>query len=136
MYNDTVTVFNYYEDKKKSICRWYPTVLHDVELQINHGITVTTDGNANDNTASLHIRNDLDKYLNPVAFKRAEDRENHFTLGQKDFFVEGELDLIVIDEDDYPNGFFEYIKSEYDNVFKITTVERYKVIPHFEVGGK
>ena len=43
MYNDTVTVFNYYEDKKKSICRWYPTVLHDVELQINHGITVTTD---------------------------------------------------------------------------------------------
>ena len=114
----------------------YPTVLHDVELQINHGITVTTDGNANDNTASLHIRNDLDKYLNPVAFKKAEDRENHFTLGQKDFFVEGELDLIVIEEDDYPNGFFEYIKSEYDNVFKITTVERYKVIPHFEVGGK
>ena len=105
MYNDTVTVFNYYEDKKKNICRWYPTVLHDV-----------------------------DKYLNPVAFKKAEDRENHFTLGQKDFFVEGELDLIVIEEDDYPNGFFEYIKSEYDNVFKITTVERYKVIPHFEVG--
>lgn len=136
MYNDTVTIFNAYEDKKQAINRWYPTVLEGVELQINRGMTVTTDGNANDNTASLHIRNDLDKYLNPVAFKKAEDRENHFTLGQKDFFVEGELDLIVIEEDDYPNGFFEYIKSEYDNVFKITTVERYKVIPHFEVGGK
>lgn len=136
MYNDTVTVFNYYEDKKKSICRWYPTVLHDVELQINHGITVTTDGNANDNTASLHIRNDLDKYITPIAYKKSDDKVGHFTLKPSDFFVEGALDDRVIDEDDYPNGFFEYIKANYDNVFQITTIERYKVIPHFEVGGK
>lgn len=135
MYQDTVTLFNFYEDKKKGICKWYPTVLENVELQISRGVTVTKDGNSNDNNATLHIRQ-IDDYVPPIAYKKLEDKAGVFTLKPEDFFVEGNITDIVIDEDDYPDGFFEYAKRNYDNVFQITTIERFKAIPHFEVGGK
>lgn len=41
-----------------------------------------------------------------------------------------------VNDDDYPDGFFEYMKGTYDDVYNITTVDVFKTIPHFEVGGK
>lgn len=32
--------------------------------------------------------------------------------------------------------FFNYMKENFDGVYKITTVDRYDLIPHLEVGGK
>lgn len=51
-----------------------------------------------------------------------------------DFFWEGEWTETVNDED-YPNGFFDYMKKNHDMVFAITSVARYSVIPHFEIMG-
>ena len=39
----------------------------------------------------------------------------------------------------YPTllNFFEYMRKQYDNIFKVASVARYEdVLPHFEVGGK
>lgn len=57
-----------------------------------------------------------------------------------DFFMVGEYPTQepIHDEDKIygNNGFFEYIKKEYDFVFAITSVGMYSVIPHFEITGK
>ena len=44
--------------------------------------------------------------------------------------------MIVEDESIYTNGLLSYMKSKYDNVFKINTVGKYSLIPHFEIGGE
>ena len=55
-----------------------------------------------------------------------------FTEG-KDFFVEGD----ATSQDTDKANFFEYMRKQYDNIFKVASVARYEdVLPHFEVGGK
>lgn len=139
MFTDTVTIFNYHEDKKKGIAQWYPTVLNGVELQIAKGINISKSGNDNADSASLHIQiNDYIRkiYRKPKQYKNLDDKSGHFTLKPGDFFIEGEYPEDVIDDTSYQNGFFEYMKSAYDDVYNITTVDVFKVIPHFEVGGR
>lgn len=37
----------------------------------------------------------------------------------------------------HQRNFFEYMRKQYDNIFKVASVARYEdVLPHFEVGGK
>ena len=37
---------------------------------------------------------------------------------------------------DYRNGFYNYMNKHYDNVFAISTVSKFNLIPHFEIGAK
>lgn len=139
MFDDKVTVFNYFEDKKNAVALWYPTVLDGVELQVTKGINISKSGNENANSVTLHIKNTSDvceKFKKPMEYKALNDKENYFTLKANDFFILGEYSTEIIDEENYPNGFFEYMKSTHDDVFNITTVDVFKAIPHFEVGGK
>lgn len=139
MFNDVVTVFNYHSDKKNMSAKWYPTVIKGVELQITKGINVSKSGNDNANAATLHIPIDdaiAKKYKKPLEYKVLDGKQGYFTLKENDFFINGEYSADIIDEAEYPAGFFEYMKSTCDDVFNITTVDVYKVIPHFEVGGK
>lgn len=139
MFTDTVTIFNYHEDKKQGIAMWYPTVLDGVELQIAKGINVSKSGNDNADSANLHIKINADirkVYKKPMEYKALENKQGYFTLKSNDFFMAGAYDNSPIDEADYPNGFFEYMKANHDDVYNITTVDVFKAIPHFEVGGK
>ena len=139
MYEDTVTVFNYVEDKKQGTALWYPTVLDGVELQITKGTNISKSGNVSADTASIHIKinDDIRKtYKKPMEFKVLEDKQGYFTLKPDDFIASGAYRGDVVDDSDYPNGFFEHMKSTHDDVFNITTVDVFKAIPHFEVGGK
>lgn len=139
MFIDTVTIFNYYEDKKQGIAMWYPTVLDGVELQVTKGINISKSGNDKADSASLHIKINPDIrqiYKRPMEYKALEDKQGYFTLKPDDFFLSGSYDNAPINEEDYPNGFFEYMKANYDDVYNITTVDVFKTIPHFEVGGK
>lgn len=137
MYKDTVTIFNLVEDKENGTALWYPKVLHNVELQICKGIQIANTGNNNADTARLHIKTTpevMEFYKKPKEYMKMEDHTGYFTLKPEDFFVIGEFEE-VIDENMYPSGFFEYMKKDYDDVYNITTVDFYKTIPHFEVGG-
>lgn len=138
MFTDTVTVFNYYEDKKKGISMWYPTVLDGVELQITKGINISKSGNDTADTANLHIKINADirkAYKKPKEYKAMENKQEYFTLKPDDFFMAGKYEDSPVN-DDYPGGFFEYMKGRYDDVYNITTVDVFKTIPHFEVGGE
>ena len=54
--------------------------------------------------------------------------------------MEGKYPETVIADEDYTsrtnNGFYDYLNKKMDNVFLITSVGSYTLIPHFEIGGK
>lgn len=132
MFNDTVTIFNQF--KENGVITWYTHVLEGVELQPGMAITVQNEGNASADKAGLHIPFRED-YRKPKEWKNSEEKESTFTLAEDDFFIEGSFDMGAVEDDNYPNGLFEYMKQQYDDVYNITSINRYKVISHFEVGG-
>lgn len=132
-YNKTVTVYNRYEDEKEM---WYPTVLKNVRLLVNRGENVSKSGTESADSAKLSIKTvGLKKpYKKPLEWQglSEEEKVKTFTLTSKeDFFVEGDTSAEEILESD----FFSYMKRKYDNCFKMTNVDTYELIPHFEVGG-
>lgn len=136
MFNDTITLYNQY--KKDGAITWYAHVLRGVECQHTSGIRPSNQGELTDDNVSLHIPEKVlqDKYLKPKEWRKSAEKEQKLTLAEEDFFVEGELTEGIIKDSDYEEGLFEYIKSEYDDVYNITSVSWYNSIPHFEVGGK
>ncbi len=139
MFNDVVTIFNYHEDKKNMSAKWYPITFEGVELQVAKGINVSKSGNDNANAATLFIQRDAEidaKYKKPKEYKALVDKQGHFTLKPNDFFMAGTYPSDEIDDLEYPEGFFEHMKSTYDDVYNITNVDVFDTIPHFEVGGK
>ena len=146
MHSDTVTIFNYYEDKKKDIAYWYPTTLNNVEAQVSEGLSVIKTGNENANSLWLSIplisvNNELYadgvKYLKNKRYAASEDKSDCFTVKKNDFVVLGAYESdSVINDDDYKDGFFQYMKSTHDDVYNINTIDEYKGIRHIEIGGR
>lgn len=53
-----------------------------------------------------------------------------------DFFMEGAYENVgepILDSDYERRGFYNYMNANYDNVFAITSVAKYNLIPHFEI---
>lgn len=149
MYDRTITVFNRSGSEKKGFV-WFPTVIDGVDLIIDKGAGMAKTGMADANKANLHIHYisvgdkafvDGKPYLLPKEWDAQSDEGKSisvtFSEGH-DFFIEGEYaeDVIVDDEITYVNGLLSYMKTKYDNVFKINTVGKYSLIPHFEIGGE
>lgn len=133
MFKDIVTVFNYFNGK------WLPTVISGAELQYKSGINEKNSGVLSSDNALLfvHIIGDFigdKKYLTPKAFRKSYDTGNCITFAEGDFFVVGEFSQSVNDED-YVDGYFSYMCEQCDYCYKITSVKRYKGIPHFEIRG-
>ena len=53
-----------------------------------------------------------------------------------DFFYLGEYSEEPISDEDYMEGFYDYMNSTFDGVFAITSVAKLDLIPHFEITGK
>lgn len=136
-YNNTVTLYNRWYDSVLDQENWIPTVLTDCNLIITKGANISKSGLENADTASLRVREGCtDKtYLNPKEWEAltAADKENYYTFTSgEDFFVEGDTTSETILSDD----FYQYMKKNKDNVFRVTNADRYTdVMPHFEVGG-
>lgn len=149
MYTDTVTIFN--KNKAAQGITWYPTVLHNVDLNTDKGANVAKTGLESADTAKLHVRYTLIDGVITIAgkpYKRPKEWAAQsetglpasltFT-GGADFFIRGEYAETPISDADpaYKNGFYDYINKTHDDVYLITTVGGpYKLIPHFEIGGK
>lgn len=136
MFKDNITVFN----RKGSL--WYPTVLHDVNLNIDRASIVKTYGENSADTCILNIHFPTDKpYLPPKEWQALTDPSGYFTMtaGQKfDFFWMGEWsgDSTVSDENYGIGTFYDYMNKNEDFVFAVTSVGYFSVIPHLEVTGK
>lgn len=145
MYSDTVTIFNRYESRLGDM--WYPTVLHDVNVMADRAAIVQKYGEESKDNAVLNVRYDVGdmiagkSYLTPKAWDRQTNdllpQTITFTPGEKfDFFYVGEWTDDPIADDDYENGFYDYMNSTYDGVYAVTSVSKLGIIPHFEITGK
>lgn len=153
MYGNTVTIFNYYESATTEEAYWYPHVLSGVDLNTDRGAILKKYGQESTDNAELHIRVNFlnekehvsDKnhvmipWLSPKAWKNQTNDllAETITFSPECFFWQGEWAGGVVADSDYRNGFYQYMNSNKDNVFKITSVGGpYTVIPHFEILGK
>lgn len=148
MYSDTVTIFNRYESRLGDM--WYPTVLHDVNVMSDRSAIVQKYGEESKDNAVLNVQYSTEQddikiagksYLTPKAWDRQTNdllpETITFTPGEKfDFFFVGEWPEDPIADDDYDNGFYDYMNGTYDGVYAVTSVAKLGVIPHFEITGK
>lgn len=148
MYSDTVTIFNRYESRLGDM--WYPTVLRGVNFISDRSAIVQKYGEQSKDNAVVNVRYDnvngkdfVDgkEYFQPKEWDRqTNDRLSEtitFTPGEKfDFFYIGEYSEEPIYDDDYVEGFYDYMNSTFDGVYAITSVAKFDLIPHFEITGK
>lgn len=135
MFNDIVTIYN--QHKVDGDITWYGHVLKGVECQPSSAINMMKEAEETADKVNLHIPDSVvaEKYLKPKEWMRSEDKVQMLTLAEGDFFIQAEMPEGAINDSDYDGGFFEHMKTQYDDVFNITSVQYYKAIPHFEVGG-
>lgn len=132
---------------------WYPTIIRNVDLNIDRAAIIAKFGADAKDAARLHIRYEMKDGEKIIAEKRyllPKEWENQtndlletsltFTDGQNfDFFYVGEWKnkLPVMDEDyDSSLGFYSYMNKNHDQVFAISSVAEYSLIPHFEIMAK
>lgn len=145
MYTDTITLFNF----QKSTSRWYATVLEGVDLNAAKAAILTDRGAQSTDETSLHVKyTEVDgmvkvgskQYLPPKEWARKNDPANTITFARGNnaaFFIEGKWDGEgPVDDNEYTDGFWNYMNSYYDAVYSINSVAKYSVIPHFEIAAK
>lgn len=138
MYRDTVTVFNRYNGT------WKGTVLHNVDLNADRAMMLRQYGENSQDRSKLHLKYtetnghycvDGKMFVAPAEYSGADGT---FTLAEGNdmsFYMEGTAPILSAFDSAYLDGFFDYMNSHYD-VFAITSVARYSVIPHFEIVGR
>lgn len=149
LYNDTITLFNRYTNRDGDT--WYPTVIRGVNLNIDRAAIVAKYGAQSSDSAVLNVGYLLDggnkiivgkPWRAPKAWEEQPNDELGCSLTFKggstfDFFYVGEWQgTEPIADAEYSGGFYTYMNDRYDNVFAITSVGMYSVIPHFEILGK
>lgn len=147
LYKQTITLFNRKSDGFETI--WYPFIIKNVHLIIDKAVIIGSYGEQSQDNARVHIRYkptvdgavvDGKLYLPQKEWGRVGDPDYNFTLAfgdDYDFFIEGEFDMGgPISDEDYNNGFYNFMNKKYDNVYVITSVSKFNLIPHFEIGAK
>lgn len=143
MYRDTVTIFN--RKKGRGGDTWYPTVLTGVNLNKDKGEIYARYGAESSDNAVLNVRYDSDgenivingrTWMQPKQWRNAP--ESGITFAAGDFFWNGAWDgATVINDATYGDQtFYDYMLANYDDVFMVTSVGFFSVIPHMEVTGK
>lgn len=149
MYNDTVTLFN--RLRANGTDTWYPTVLTGVDLNVDSAAIRKAYGADTHDRAKLHIRYSPGIIIQGHQYYLPESWAGNgitFHDGELfDFFWQGTwtgTEEVVngvtvlrwnVNDEDYRDGFFNYMKKNHDMVFTITSIARYSVIPHFEIMG-
>lgn len=138
-YNKSVTIWNKYVDGLMQEEHWVCTVIENVRILVSKGNNIQKSGNSAADSVRLHIKDSTSKPHKPFLAKQEWDKlvlsekEDYFTLDDEgSFFVEGDASS----ENPNRTGFFEYMKRNHTNCFRISNVDRFDAIPHWEVWGK
>ena len=144
IYKQTVTLFN--RKDVDGVTYWYPTVLENVHWIVDQSIIISTYGEQSTDNAMLHVRYTPssggavigDKtYMTPKVFRNSGDPSVNITFAygdEFDFIMSGAYEGAgPINDEDYRNGFFNYMNKMYDEVFAITKAAKFNLIPHFEI---
>ena len=148
MYQDTITLFNRIPGGNAGDS-FYPTVIKNVNLNIDRAAILAKYGPDTKDSAVLHIRyRNKDgeivivcdsvkekSWRSPKAWNKTGETLTFNPDG--DFFIKGEWDGgIVSDVEHGPDGFYAKMNREHDYVFAVSSVAQYSVVPHFEIMGK
>lgn len=150
MYQDTVTLFNRKPGERGQPDIWYPTVIKNVNLNIDRAAILAKYGPEAKDNAVLNVRFGREngeirivcdaetekQWMPPKEWDKTEDSVTFSTDG--DFFWWGEWTEGIVSDADYgPDGFYAKMNREHDYVFAVSSVGGpYSVIPHFEIMGK
>lgn len=150
MHDTVVTLFNFHEKTDA----WYTTVFGGVHLMESKAETVTRDsGKTNEDTVEIILRTLGDKtvraistdgrptcvrYIGEKAYNALENPHGYFTFkAETDFIAVGNhAQTAPIIDDEYDEGLYHAMNTENDDVYMITSVSYFSLIPHFEIGGK
>lgn len=146
MYGDIITLFNRKTGERGQGDIWYPTVIRNVNLNIDRAAIVARYGAESQDKAQLNIRYKRDgeniivagkPWMPPKQWDKTEDSITFESGANFDFFWKGEWSSGIAQDADYGvEGFYGYMNRTYDYVFAITSVSKLSVIPHFEITGK
>ncbi len=154
VYDKTVTVFNRLPGAGgEGGDLWLPSVLEGVDLAVGRGASYRRWGAVSDDRALLGVRyvpggDNIyvggKLWLPPLRWRSLGvgvcARAVTFSGGESfDFFIPGcfEGGGIIADADyDRDGGFYAFMNRTRDDVFAVTSVSRFSLIPHFEVTGK
>lgn len=131
---------------------WYPTVIHNVQLNMDRAAIVEKYGADAKDSAVLNIRYSVDngkkviagkQWLPPKEWEKSDSKNEAvtFTAGDRfDFFWLGDWgDESPVYDSDYifDLDFYTHMNKAHDYVFAISSVGGpYTTIPHFEILGK
>ena len=135
MYNDTVTIFTRAGDT------WYTTLAQNADFNGNRAAILARYGENSKDNAELHLRIcgcgcvAGKKYVLPKEWDALTDKSGSLTMREGDFFCVGDYSSLgaTISDAGHPKGLYNHMNRAYDDVYLITSVARYSVIPHLEV---
>lgn len=164
IYSQTITLFNRIPGKNGDPTMWIPTVIDGVHLSFTKSSSWNDHGGSTSDDVKLNVRYKpsgddalvrcrisaedetvcFKKWYEPKSWRKQPDPYDclTFSFGENDdfdFFIEGvfdEFDLPISDQNFERRGFYNYMNAEYDNVFVITSVSKYSLIPHFEITAR
>lgn len=150
MYKDVVTIFNRKESDEGDT--WYPTILRNVQLNMDKAAILAKYGPNAADSAILNIRYVQDgnnkiiagkRWLPPKEWEKSKEYSETitFTSGDRfDFFWLGDWgNEHPVRDAEYASyiDFYTFMNKTYDYVFAISSVGGpYSIIPHFEILGK
>lgn len=135
--NKIVTLFNRAFNAETEEETYYITLLEGVDLVETKGANVSKSGMDSADAVKLYI--DLatlkKPYIEPKAWAALPEKEkpNYITFTPvEDFFIKGDHTDLELPEE----GALEWVQDNYDDCYKVTTIDKYEdILPHFEVGG-
>lgn len=149
-YKDAVVLYNRHYNDTLETEYYFGTLFENVRIELTQAENISKSGMKDADSFLVKIPNDGTlNYVNPPDFENMSEEEKlkHFTLRSNDFdfvviakkdelLIDRELPVGLINSDDYPGKFFQYMVNEKGNCYKVNTISVYSLIPRFEIGGK
>lgn len=127
---------------------WYPTIISKVDLITDSASIREKMGADSKDNAKLHVKYAKIAgnimiggkiWLPPKTWEQIpnDDLVDYITFksgNEFDFIANGEHSTDVVNDEDYKDGFYNYMLKHYDEVYAVTSVSNpYEVIQHFEI---
>ena len=125
-YNMKCTVWNKAVSGTWQEETWFPTVIDAVRILETKGTNIQKSGNQQADAVRLHISDLFSKPDKPYATPEEWIPGETYTLNDQTFFSKGDTSAITPDKDFFARS----------DVFHISSVDRFEIIPHFEIWGR
>lgn len=149
-YKDAVVLYNRHYNDTLETEYYFGTLFENVRIELTQAENISKSGMKDADSFLVKIPNDGTlNYVNPPDWENMSEEEKlkYFTLRSNDFdfvvivkkdelLIDRELPVGLINSDDYPGKFFQYMITEKGNCYKVNTISAYSLIPRFEIGGK